>query len=152
MAIIDYERKHRPGARERQSAIDKLPHNMMRRLAYGRSDQGKASWLIYHESALGRATKRRHYLKKYGITDVQYEMMYRRQGGCCDICKQPYLGGKRLCVDHNHETGRVRGLLCSSCNLIVGHSKEDFRILESAKDYLDKWKRISGMEGLKAVA
>src|SRR6185312_3236559 len=61
---------------------------------------------------------------KYGISLEQYEEMLARQGGGCAVCgTQP--GKQRLDVDHCHETGVVRGLLCRACNVSLGALKED---------------------------
>lgn len=62
---------------------------------------------------------------KYGITLAQYNEMLAEQGGVCAICHRPesvHIAGKRiaLSVDHNHETGAVRGLLCKGCNTFMG--------------------------------
>jgi hypothetical protein len=59
-----------------------------------------------------------HYQKNYGISFEQYQEMYSVQNGRCAICEQKF---DILCVDHNHDTGKVRGLLCRGCNLILGH-------------------------------
>ena len=76
-----------------------------------------------------------HLKQRYGI-DVDYYLdMLSKQNGLCKIC-----GGlsnrKRLSVDHCHETGRVRGLLCERCNSFIGRVKDDVSILKSAIDYL----------------
>jgi hypothetical protein len=66
-------------------------------------------------------TARKGWLKwRYGITPAQWQEMYDAQGGLCGICQGPQQGTQRLAVDHNHDTGRVRGLLCHRCNLLVG--------------------------------
>lgn len=57
---------------------------------------------------------------RYGITVADYDAMLSAQNGLCAICDQPSTNGKRLHVDHNHETGKVRGLLCTSCNFRLG--------------------------------
>lgn len=72
---------------------------------------------------------------KYGITLEQYNAMLVGQGGLCAICKSE---GKTLCVDHCHETGRVRGLLCITCNTLVGFVEKKSNILEAAKIYLNE--------------
>lgn len=62
-------------------------------------------------------------LQRYGITLADYQRMLTAQGGCCALCgtTQPGQNHKHFCVDHDHKTGRVRGLLCTACNLgIVG--------------------------------
>lgn len=74
-------------------------------------------------------TKKRlntYYSNKYGISLDEYEAMCSRQSGKCYLCNKEELGGKRLAVDHNHETGKVRGLLCRRCNTGLGHY-EKFR-------------------------
>jgi hypothetical protein len=71
---------------------------------------------------------------RYGISREQYEAMVARQGGLCAICNTK--PEKTLSVDHCHETGRVRGLLCSSCNSMLGFSHDDPRRLIAGSDYL----------------
>lgn len=58
--------------------------------------------------------------KRYGITRDVFEYMYQRQGRGCAICGRPRSGKRHLCVDHDHKTGRVRGLLCARCNSFLG--------------------------------
>src|ERR1700735_1928640 len=89
---------------------------------------------------------RRFGLKRfYGITMETYNVMLAAQNGVCDICKgketyQPktYSGPKALSVDHNHETGAIRGVLCSNCNNLISHCKENREVLIEAIKYLDK--------------
>lgn len=65
--------------------------------------------------------------------------MVADQGGRCAICAGSPVGpGRRLHVDHDHATGRVRALLCSSCNTAVGLMQDDSARLRAAADYLDK--------------
>jgi len=72
-------------------------------------------------------------LRKYGITRTDYESMLDSQGGGCAICgSRPDL----LCVDHDHLTGKVRGLLCSTCNKGLGHFCDDPGLLGRATNYL----------------
>lgn len=62
--------------------------------------------------------RNRMLLQRYGITHAEYETMFKKQGGKCAICKDKSTGVHKryLDVDHCHSTGRVRGLLCGSCN------------------------------------
>lgn len=69
----------------------------------------------------------------YGLTVEQYQEMYDAQEGLCSICGDHH---DTLCVDHSHETGKVRGLLCSSCNIALGKLKDDAVIVQRAADYL----------------
>lgn len=77
-------------------------------------------------------------LKKYGLTIAQYDEKLQAQNGVCAICCQT-VQGKRLFVDHNHSTGKVRGLLCSNCNFLIGQAAESKDILRHAVEYLSKY-------------
>lgn len=70
---------------------------------------------------------------RYGITLKDYDKMFDDQGGCCDICGEiPFRHS--LQVDHCHETGKVRALLCRNCNTALGHFKDNpIRMLKAAK-------------------
>ena len=73
-------------------------------------------------------------LKRYGITLAEYDALLEKQGGVCAICRKH--SKRRLCVDHCHRTGMIRGLLCDSCNLGLGSLKEDQASLVAALAYL----------------
>lgn len=72
-------------------------------------------------------------IRRYGITIAEYNEMYVQQLGRCKIC----LKNAKLVVDHCHQTGRVRGLLCDQCNTALGLFKDSKQSLESAISYLD---------------
>jgi hypothetical protein len=84
--------------------------------------------------------QRGYYLKwKYGITLDDERAMLAVQGGCCAICRKADLpDGQRWHVDHDHETGAVRGLLCRACNLLLGHAGDDPTVLAAAITYLEQ--------------
>jgi len=65
----------------------------------------------------------------------EYNTLLQRQGGVCAICKDPP-GKKNLDVDHDHSTGKIRGLLCTRCNLTLGRLKDDLTLTRSAASYL----------------
>lgn len=73
----------------------------------------------------------------YGITDSEYQGLLKEQNGCCAICgiSQSDLSYK-LYVDHSHETGKVRGLLCKHCNTAIGLFKDKESIMQRAISYL----------------
>jgi len=75
---------------------------------------------------------------KYGITFEQYSTMLAAQGNVCKICgsSSPGASKDRFSVDHNHKTGKVRGILCHGCNAGLGMFKEDVRSLRFAISYL----------------
>lgn len=82
--------------------------------------------------------------KKFGITMDDYERKLAEQGGVCQICKRACPSGRRLAVDHNHDTGAVRSLLCGPCNRGIGMFGEDPDRLRIAISYLEDWMTSSG--------
>ena len=72
----------------------------------------------------------------YGITLEDYNLLLEKQNEKCKICNNECPTGKSLAVDHNHETGKVRGLLCKNCNIGLGMFFDNLDFLESAVLYL----------------
>ncbi len=96
-------------------------------------DQGN-KWKTDNAKTYGR----KHDLKKnYGITIEQYDEMLEAQSGVCAICQNQCSTGRRLAVDHCHEIGEIRGLLCSNCNQGIGKFKDSIKLLEAAIKYLE---------------
>ncbi len=84
-----------------------------------------------------QANARRYGLRRFGITPEQYDAMLASQQFSCAICHTHQTAfKKRLAVDHNHETGKVRALLCDNCNKGIGCLQEDQAILAAAAAYL----------------
>lgn len=93
-----------------------------------------------------RLTARKSWLKrKYGLTLKSYELMEESQQGKCAICERvPIDGGNQfkknfLCIDHDHTTGKVRGLLCSECNFGISKFDDNVKFLNNAIKYLKKY-------------
>ncbi len=86
------------------------------------------------------AARRRDLKRNYNITLEEYDAMYERQGGKCAICPATEPGGRwnHFAVDHNHETGAVRELLCNNCNTALGLMQDSSYLLRLAANYLDK--------------
>lgn len=78
---------------------------------------------------------------KYGITPEDFKNMHESQQGKCAICSTKPKTKRGLHVDHDHDTGKVRGLLCHGCNVALGSFKEDVTLLNKAIEYLrsKKW-------------
>lgn len=75
----------------------------------------------------------------YGITVADFDRMLAEQGGACAICRTTDPRGKgRFHVDHDHDTGRVRGLLCHHCNVMLGNAGDSAERLRMGADYLDR--------------
>jgi hypothetical protein len=80
--------------------------------------------------------------RKFGITRAEYDQMLVEQNGVCKLCdgKDPYPGGRALSVDHDHETGKVRSLLCTHCNSGLGMFRDSPELLRAAADYIEEHK------------
>ena len=98
-----------------------------------------------HEYANDPAVRRKtisHGMKyTKGIDLTRYEEILEIQGGKCAICGTTDTGNKkseRFCVDHDHETGAVRGLLCTHCNFLLGTIGEDKKIIRKAIHYINQ--------------
>lgn len=75
----------------------------------------------------------------YGLSTSDYWKIYAYQGSVCAICRRATGKRKRLSVDHDHKTGQVRGLCCSTCNSrVLGHLRDDPNAFQRAIDYLTK--------------
>ena len=85
--------------------------------------------------AKGRRTyttdRQRRY--EYGMSRTAFEAMLARQGGVCGICDRT---AAKIVVDHDHQTGAVRGLLCGPCNRALGHFRDQTGLCLSAAEYL----------------
>ena len=103
-------------------------------------ERNKAAQKRWREKYPGRNYEswRRWFLRKqYGISPEQYEQMLADQGGKCATCRRED-PKKRLAVDHDHETGEVRGLLCGPCNRFLGWINENPEVLRVMTAYLNK--------------
>ena len=107
------------------------------------SHYNKAKWAAGHRapsvSSEGRLAYRRKW--RYGMDQAEYQRLLEEQCGVCAICRTDGSEGKpkhwvtNLVPDHNHETGKLRGLLCNDCNRIAGRTR-DTTILERAIEYV----------------
>ena len=99
----------------------------------------------YRRTTSGKTKVKESRLKcRYNITVEEYDQMFEDQNGVCGICGKPEMAKHqsgctaRLAVDHDHKTGKVRGLLCRRCNFIVGYAKDSKEILLQAALYMEK--------------
>ena len=71
--------------------------------------------------AANKARNAKHHRKcVYGITQAEYESLFAAQSGACAICQKVFTADIRACIDHDHATGKVRGILCYGCNMGLG--------------------------------
>jgi len=100
----------------------------------------------YRQSPRGQNIRRANHTKsRFGLSQKQYFKLLEAQKEVCKICNNPETamgsGGKKsrlLSVDHNHKTGKIRGLLCHSCNSLIGHARENILILQKTIKYLEE--------------
>lgn len=88
------------------------------------------------------ASRLKYNLRKFGLAVSTYDSMLTAQNNNCAICKGPPCGGKRLAVDHCHETKQIRGLLCSRCNTALGQFRDSENLLKEAINYLKYWNSL----------
>lgn len=114
------------------SCRNKLVARAARHREEGNCSCGKPleAGLSYCESCFG------YVWKKYGWTAAMYTRQMLKQGGKCAICREPPGENRRLDIDHNHRTGKVRELLCVRCNAAIGMMRESPKLLKAAIAYL----------------
>lgn len=87
------------------------------------------------------APGRRKVLKKYGMSQIDFDRLLEEQGGVCAVCSgKP--SRRNFCVDHDHASGDVRGILCGECNIGLGKFKDSVDSLEAAIEYLKKHGKV----------
>jgi hypothetical protein len=97
------------------------------------NERARARYLA-HKHDRASPTRTAQLKRRYGISPAEYDALLEKQGGTCAICRMRSKG--RLCVDHCHVTGMVRGLLCNECNTALGYLKDDQASLVAALAYL----------------
>ena len=78
-------------------------------------------------------------LKRYGLTRDEYTALLSSQEHRCAICEAELHNNRLTHVDHCHKTGKVRGILCHHCNLLLGNARDSLTVLSSAYSYLEKF-------------
>jgi poly(3-hydroxybutyrate) depolymerase len=95
---------------------------------------------VYYYKTGTKLSRQRHHANKYGLSAADFTHMWEEQGGCCAICHQQMTptgtSPTSACVDHCHETNKVRGLLCNHCNRGLGLFKDNKEFLAAAIEYL----------------
>jgi hypothetical protein len=136
----EYYRKYQQEY-NKSSKGKKVHHRIMKR--YRQSPKGKKAGQEYQrryvKSRRGKEVRLRYHLQHtYGISLDKYNRLCEKQHNRCAICFRAHPGHKRLCVDHSHTTGKVRGLLCHNCNLMLGVYNDSILVLQAVIRYLEK--------------
>ncbi len=145
-----------PEKREARLTYQKVYQKALRSTPEGRAalNQRKKRWRRNPEVRKREVEKARQWNKAnpekvqasmfksvHGLSRADADAMIEAQGGLCAICGQPPSGKRncsRLHVDHCHETGKIRAMLCNNCNHALGHMKDDPARLQAAIEYLAK--------------
>lgn len=130
--VIERRRKY---LKEYRSRPENKERDHEYQLRYSRTKERKASMAKY---AKGEHKKEYTYFRgfyRYGITPEKYKQMLEAQGGHCACCPATEPKGGRLCIDHDHATGVVRGLLCHKCNMALGLVDDNFERLQALAGY-----------------
>ena len=106
-----------------------------------RTQSGRIRYYREYRRKSPERERQTHLRVKFDLSLDDYDLMLAAQNGVCAICKQPetHLRNgklKALAVDHDHKTGKIRGLLCSDCNTGIGKLKDSIDVLTSAVQYL----------------
>lgn len=124
---------------ERIAAYSKAYADSHRELKRAHDAAHKEEYAIRHRAytvAHREESRNRHLFRNHGLSKEGFDSMLADQGGSCAICRKtdfPVLGP---CVDHDHVTGKVRGILCHKCNSAVAYIGDDPKIALSMADYL----------------
>jgi len=99
-------------------------------------------WAKGNPEKVALNARKRHLSAKFGISIEDFNVMLLEQNNSCVICGCGIASERsrqqNFCVDHNHATGAVRGLLCDSCNLVLGYANDDVKLLKKCITYLEK--------------
>jgi hypothetical protein len=145
--VADYKYRHSAKGKLIIRKWAKSPKGRAHQARMNHTSNGKTARRIYSKSKKGRAARKKSYrknhdaiengrlLRTYGITLQDRDDLLRKQNNKCAICRKTFT--KTPHVDHDHQTGKVRGLLCMPCNLAL-HPFENPVLLSAITKYLTK--------------
>lgn len=129
-----------PFVPRRQGPKQKYCSSRCRARVMNRSAKKKL-WKEKNVERLASYSRRHHLQKTFGLSVEDYDAKLAEQGGVCAICgtddTSPW---DWFCIDHDHDTGQVRGLLCRACNTCIGQALDDPERLRSAAAYIEAWR------------
>lgn len=146
--IHQYEEKRKNSGKrkeyreKRDAEYRNKPENKLRIKLYGKEygKKNRKKRLMqnkkYKQSEKGKNARHRDLIKTYGLTVEQYDQMLELQNGVCAICGGQNKDGRRLFIDHCHQSKKIRGLLCTKCNLMLGAVNDSVEVLANAIKYL----------------
>lgn len=136
----EYRDRRNAQLQQRRASGDELL-KLRERVSMLQSRDKRAAWgARWRQSPKGIAHRNKAVAARHGLNVADYDRMLTDQCGKCAICdaSKPGHGRKRFAVDHDHQTGHVRGLLCHSCNTGIGLLRDSIVVLLSAARYLER--------------
>ena len=141
-------------AKKARTALDpQANRDRVRKWQQENPDRLNAYQREYSSRPERKLADREGYLKrKYGMTLADYDGMFAAQDGVCAICGEARPEERALHVDHDHETGVIRGLLCFRCNNALGDFREEYELFQRAADYLDRDPELAALVRVRVGA
>lgn len=155
MSALERQRRYRAKHKEKAKAtyrksakkwrevhIEKSRENCKRYYEKNKVKINTSKKLLYASSPEYRKKINEQRIKSvYDLSPEQYQILVEVQNGVCAVCKIPQKNRKssQLFVDHEHKTGRIRGLLCHKCNVAIGFIKEDITVALNIINYLKQY-------------
>jgi hypothetical protein len=141
-SFVKAKKKQTETARKRRSKWTPEQRELarLRNIRYNQSTKGKETTQKYRAS--GRS-KNSRLSSTYGISLQEYSTIKITQNNSCNVCGTTFEGleDRFIHLDHNHDTGQIRSILCHHCNLLIGLSRETPNILIRAAEYLSDYKK-----------
>lgn len=122
--------RHRPEVKDRDRAYQKAYLQRPEII-----ERMKINARAYHQRP---EVKERRLQRTYGLTTEAFESMLIGQGSACAICNSSDWGPKGPVIDHDHESGVIRGIICHRCNIGIGMFDDNPKLLQNATMYLEK--------------
>lgn len=142
MQTLSFDSFNRSSRRDGYQTYCRACHNAMQREKYRVDPEAKLKRQIRERKrkSLNPLAKKDSELKRlYGISIDDYLNIMQNQNSVCKICRQECKTKYSLSVDHNHETGKVRGLLCNRCNRAIGMFEDNPDLLRKAANYIEDY-------------
>lgn len=126
---------------ERRKIYNNLPEVKEKRLVYKKKWRKEFYGIKENRQQFNALNNKSKFRRKYGITLVQKEQMWIDQSKQCanNGCRRELETLQKAFVDHDHKTGKIRGLLCDHCNYVLGHAYDSPVILNGLIDYLNRY-------------
>lgn len=135
--VLTPEQKENQRLYSKKYYQDHLEECRVKHNRYGQNNKEKTSAYKKQYNADNKEKNKQKYLRR--TYNIEYDLLYAKQKGRCAVCHTHQSELRTaLCVDHDHKTGRVRGLLCHKCNVGIGQFDDNIKKLFDAIKYLSK--------------